>query len=152
MTCKIETKIGNLLDVKEGFIVHGCNALGVMGSGVALEVKKRYPKVYEQYKNAKLRVGTNVICGVTTDLYICNSITQEHYGLAKKRYVSYDAIETCFKDLNHQIEMLSRVYAIPNQVHIPFIGAGLGGGNWKIISTIIEETCNYPVTLWKLDK
>lgn len=32
-------KTGNILDVREGIIVHGCNLKGVMGSGLALQIK-----------------------------------------------------------------------------------------------------------------
>lgn len=31
----IQYKTGNLLDTPDSYIVHGCNAQGVMGSGVA---------------------------------------------------------------------------------------------------------------------
>ena len=29
---------------------HGCNCAGVMGKGIALQFKKRFPQMYEQYK------------------------------------------------------------------------------------------------------
>ena len=42
---------GNLFNTKANIICHQCNCQGIMGSGVALEVKNRYPKVYESYHN-----------------------------------------------------------------------------------------------------
>lgn len=41
----------SLFDAPEGaIIVHACNSMGVWGSGIAAEFKKRYPRAYIQYK------------------------------------------------------------------------------------------------------
>ena len=37
-------KFGNILDAK-GIIMHGCNAQGVMGSGLAKDIRERWPAV-----------------------------------------------------------------------------------------------------------
>lgn len=42
-------KEGNVFDSDAKIICHQVNCQGVMGSGVAKEVRERYPKVYEQY-------------------------------------------------------------------------------------------------------
>lgn len=148
---KIETKIGNLLDVARGHIVHGCNAQGVMGAGVALAVKNKYPGAYEDYRfayeNSGLALGTVYPSIASKDLIIWNAITQDGYG-RDGRNCSYDAIETCFSDINIAVKEMEG--EIDAEIHIPMIGAGLGGGNWNIIKTIIEETSIYPVTLWVL--
>ena len=41
---------GNVLDSNADVIIHQVNCQGVMGSGVAKQVKDRYPVVYEMYK------------------------------------------------------------------------------------------------------
>jgi len=148
---KIVTKIGNLMDVTEGHIVHGCNAQGVMGSGVALAVKNKYPAVYNDYRvqysrPEGLELGVSYPVAVSTDLVIWNAITQEGFGQST-RNCSYDAIQTCFEQINWQLTQTPSDYC---ELHIPFIGAGLGGGRWNIISAIIEETVTVPVTLWVL--
>lgn len=160
---KIEHKVGNLLDVREGHIVHGCNAQGVMGSGVALAVKVRYPECYDDYHYHHLEHGLALgenIPWLRPDkkLVVWNAITQHKYGKSDTRYVSYDALERCFSAINGIIklslnESLSfyRYKDVPQHIHIPMIGAGLGGGNWEVIKTIIEQTVNYPVTLWTLE-
>jgi len=45
----IEHKIGDLFSNTEGYIVHGCNAQGVMGSGVAKIVKDQYFDAFKRY-------------------------------------------------------------------------------------------------------
>ena len=156
MTIKIKTQTGNLLNVTTGHIVHGCNAQGVMGSGVALAIKRKYPTAYQAYRDEYelngLVLGYAYDYSVTPYLKIWNAITQQGFG-APTRNVSYDAIQTCFEQVNRYIADEGRHGADDRQakeIHIPLIGAGLGGGNWNIIKTIIEETVNYPTTLWVL--
>ena len=150
----IKTQVGNLMNVTAGHIVHGCNAQGVMGSGVALAVKNKYPEAYKAYKEVydagNLYLGESYPGAVKSDLVIWNAVTQNLYG-HKVRMVSYDAIQTCFESVNQWITENKGMVLTPEEVHIPMIGAARGGGNWNIIKTIIEETLDYPVTLWLPD-
>ena len=41
---------GNLLDTELTFIVHQVNCQGVMGAGVARQIKEKFPKAWENYK------------------------------------------------------------------------------------------------------
>ena len=149
---KIVTKTGNLLDVTEGHIVHGCNAQGIMGSGVALAVKKMYPAAFEDYRaiheDEGLGIGIAYPYMPTEKLVIWNAITQEDFG-QPHRNCSYDAIQTCFDTINFAV-LDNPELGVKEEIHIPMIGAGLGGGNWEIIREIIEQTCTVPVTLWIL--
>lgn len=154
MSTKIITKTGNLLHVKSGHIVHGCNAQGVFGSGVALAVKNTYPQVFESYREVynagNLNLGEAFPVAVKPELVIWNAITQNLYGKSD-RMVSYDAIQTCFQRVNDWISIYDGKVMAPSEVHIPLIGAGRGNGNWEIIREIIEQTMDYSVTLWLPD-
>jgi len=135
----IQYKQGNLLSVTEGVIVHGCNAQGVMGSGVALAVKSKYPKAYDAYIDFKtkqgLRLASLSIVKVTAKVYVANLISQETYGKDKLiKYVSYGAIHLGFEKLHGHFP-ISAVFNFPK------IGAGLGNGDWKEISKLIELAC-----------
>jgi len=130
---------GSLLDAREGLIVHGCNAQGVMGSGVAAAIREAYPQAYADYRRAfeekGLKVGQIVWTTVShaPKLAIANAITQEYYGRDKGRvYVDYDALRRVFG----RIGEVARQHAIP--VHFPMIGAGLANGDWAVIAPIIE--------------
>lgn len=131
-------------------IMHGCNAQGVMGSGFAKELRERYPEAYTEYttihNSRGLELGDNVLYNIpSTNIIISNSITQQYYGRDGKKYVSYDAIDKCTKDLYNLLKM--ELDERPLTIHFPAIGAGLGGGDWDIISTIIDKNCkdgNYP--------
>lgn len=149
---KIQTKIGNLMNVTEGHIVHGCNAQGVMGSGVALAVTRKFPTAYQaymtRYNTVGLTLGEAYPVSINAKLILWNAITQGNYGYGI-RQVSYDAVQTCFETVNDFIAEQNR--QAPQEIHIPMIGAARGGGNWEIIREIIEQTMDYPVTLWLPD-
>lgn len=136
---KIKYLQGNLLDVDSGVIAHGCNAQGVMGSGVAKFVRDKYPEAYKKYNQFCVDTDDNILGSIVwyapkSDLYIANCITQEYFGAGPSRYVSYDAIDVSFALINDKLKVLPK-----KTLHIPKIGAGLGGGNWDIISSIIEN-------------
>ena len=150
---KIVTKVGNLLDVKQGHIVHGCNAKGVMGSGVALAVKQMYPLAFKDYRDIYedegLDLGMAYPYMPSEELVIWNAITQEGFG-QPTRNCSYDAIQECFAQINEAMGIVTDL-GIVQEIHIPFLGAGLGGGSWNIIKAIIEDTVSYPITVWSIN-
>ena len=148
---KLITKIGNILQVQEGILVHGCNAQGKMNKGLAKDLRFKYPGAYDAYfaqheSKAGLSIGSVVEYPVPyLNLIIANAITQKYYGNDPAiTYVSYPGIERCFKTIN----ALALRTGLP--VHIPKIGGKLGNGAWERISTIIEETLHdsTSVTLW----
>jgi O-acetyl-ADP-ribose deacetylase (regulator of RNase III) len=130
---------GNLLAAPEPMIVHGCNAQGVMGSGVAKAIRDRYPKAYEDYRAHYQRNGLSlgqVIWSDNEPHIVANAITQQFYGGEPGvRYCCYEGIAVALKEIND----VARAGNIP-AVAMPLIGAGLAQGSWRIISTIIEIT------------
>lgn len=163
-----QVKFGNIFDVSltedknvSQFIVHGCNAQGVMGSGIAKEVKQRYPEAFKAYYDFVINwnshnsrtLGIHSILGqiipvqISPNLFIFNAITQDNFGRDNTtRYVSYKAVKTAFDEIAHH------AHGLGAEVHYPLIGAGLGGGDWAIISDIIDSSFEqYPGikrTLW----
>jgi O-acetyl-ADP-ribose deacetylase (regulator of RNase III) len=149
-------RFGDLVNnVEEGIIIHGCNAQGVMGSGIALQIRNKYPDCYLGYKNTLVEfkksgidpMGLVIPYHNGRNLIICNGITQDGFGRADgKRYVNYEAVLKVFEQ--------SAQMAITNNaaIHYPQIGAGLGQGDWSVISDIIETVFQpYPEierTLW----
>lgn len=133
---------GDLLKNHEQVIMHGCNIKGGFGSGVAGAIRKMYPKCYDTYRTAfeagMLSLG-GIIVHEEPTCTILNAITQPAYGYDGKQYVDYEAIKAAM--------ILADEMTTTGRIALPKIGAGLGGGNWEIISNIIE-TCvinNQPV-------
>lgn len=142
----IEYKTGDLLDVKRGVIAHGCNCYGVMGAGVALAIKQKYPKAHSDYvkvcnryyDNPEDLLGEINFVRVSDDILIANCFTQLDFG-GKKRNLRYDALAQVFEKLNS---------ADLEELNIPKIGAGLAGGNWDLIESIINDVYKGVVTCW----
>lgn len=144
-------EFGNILDVTEGILVHGCNAKGVMGGGLALQVKQKYPECFDVYRSFCKGFSDMSILGAcidftaTENLIISNAITQYDYG-AYKQQTDYKAVKKVFDYI------ALKAYAECLHVHYPQIGSGLGGGDWALISEIIDNCFEkYPIverTLW----
>jgi O-acetyl-ADP-ribose deacetylase (regulator of RNase III) len=130
---------GDLLGAAQKVIIHGCNNHGVMGSGVARQIRGRWPNVYEVYalkhKVFGLDLGDILPVATLDDKIIVNCITQDGFGRDGKQYVSYDAIEQCLQKINNRVDDWQ-----VSEIAMPRIGAGLGGGDWTVIEQIILRT------------
>lgn len=160
---------GDLFETKANFICHQVNCQGRMGSGVAKQVREKFPVVYRYYKawcdeDAKLRKALGLtksqLLGRVQISYkedylvgdknidtqvICNMFSQDQYGYNGKKYTDYDAFEKCLLKLKERVPA-GDVIAMPYK-----IGCGLGGGDWDIVYGLIEKVLSnsHTVELWK---
>lgn len=129
---------GNLLDSDCNYICHQVNCQGRMGSGIAKQIRERWPKVYVKYKFLCDTFDPETLLGSididnTDNHNIVNIFGQLTYGYDGKQYTSYEAFSKALKQLKSWI---------PYGVSIGFpknIGCGLGGGDWKVISAMIDD-------------
>ncbi len=154
---------GDLFSTDAKYICHQVNCQGKMGSGVAKQVREKFPMVFENYKAVCDRgkedsrahgLGHSVLLGdiqiITVhndkEQSICNLFAQDRYGYNGERYTSYDAFYTCMSKLMRVIPTTERI-AIPYR-----IGCGLGGGDWGKVLSIISMTIgqNHHVEIWRL--
>jgi O-acetyl-ADP-ribose deacetylase (regulator of RNase III) len=150
---EIEYRKGDLLKAQEEVIVHGCNALGVMGAGVARLIRDKWPeaeRVYlEAYRTGGLKLGTIIVAPYSPrcSRAVVNMITQKTVATRPgQKVVSYDGIYVGFMSLD--VWMRDNDYTA---AAMPRIGAGLGGGSWSIISAIISATArNYRPIVYDL--
>ena len=130
---------GDILTSNADIICHQVNCNGVMGAGLAKQIRERYPKVYELYRN-RCRdsigslLGQNQYILVDDNKWIANLFCQDGYG-RDKRYTDYGALTKSFTSLI--CDMGECVIAIPYG-----IGCGLAGGDWNIVSGIIKDVFN----------
>lgn len=133
---RIEYIKGDLMNTEIQHIIHGCNAQGVMGSGVAKLIRDKYPNAYRDYNdvynNKGLDLGDIVISVQDDGEVVHNAITQKNFGRdASVVYVSYWAIAEVFRKID--------TWGV-DEIAMPMIGAGLANGDWNVISAIIENT------------
>lgn len=131
-------------NVFEGFcdvICHQVNCQGIMGSGIAKEIRERFPEVYEKfcksYKAKENKLGNIDIIDVCNgERFIVNMYSQDNYLPRRIRHTDYDAFKTCL------MKIKDAFYEKRHKITIGFpykIGCGLGGGDWNTILGLIEE-------------
>ena len=129
---------GNLLNSPAEALVNTVNTVGVMGKGIALMFKERFPKNMAEYAYAckKGQVITGKMFVTETNelsnpKWIINFPTKQHWrSPSQMRW-----IEEGLQDL--------RLFLIKNNVKsvaIPPLGAGNGGLNWPEVKQKIETT------------
>ena len=135
-------KQGDVLSGPEKYILHGCNAQGVMGSGIAKAIRSKWPEVYDRYHEAyqarRLSLGS-VVPIVVGGKTVFNCITQKYYGRDKNIvYVDYKAVESC---MNIVSDILKDEQGAC--VAMPLIGCGLANGDWNIVEAIIDKAAQH---------
>ena len=147
----ITIKEGNLFNSEAQVIAHQCNCQGVMGSGVAKEVKDKYPHVYESYRkdyeSGLLKPGYVNYTEAKPGQIIASFCGQDKFGSDGKQYTDYNAVKECLFDiaLNMSLSELKTI-AFPYNVC-----CGRGGGDWNIIYKMIADIfTDFDVEIWKL--
>lgn len=144
----IEEKIGDALAITHGILVHGCNSLGQMGSGIAKQIRAKWPECYEFYRQECARdnrLGRVIYWETDEGIIIANALTQNRIATPGDSFVvDYPSIRQAFKSVYD----LSVAFYLP--IHFPLIGCGLGGGDWNVVQHIINTECpDRSLTLWK---
>lgn len=127
-------------------LAHQTNCFHTMGSGIAREIKTRFPEAYEADKRTLYgeikKLGTYDLVKVTSKnpnpqlKYICNVYSQFDYG-RDKCYTKYDAIVngfTLLRDLLIAKKKDNFVIGVPWKY-----GSNVAGGDWEIVSAIFRS-------------
>ena len=138
---------GNILSATNSIICQQVNCQGVMGAGLAKQIRDKYPTVYTQYKRdvTPNSLGTCLFVPVPDGNIIANLYAQFNYGRGG-RYTDYDALTKCLT----RVAQVSKERNIP--VALPYnIGCGLAGGDWNVVYSIIQQTLSdTETTIYKL--
>lgn len=133
----IEFTKGNLLEANTEALVNTVNTVGVMGKGIALQFKNRFPTNFKIYrdacKNKTFSVGEILVVeegDLYNKKYIINFPTKAHWKQdSKYEYISSGLIA---------LKKALKEYGI-NSVAIPPLGCGNGGLDWEIVRKMIED-------------
>jgi len=134
----IEYKRADLLQEDVDAIVNTVNCVGVMGRGIALQFKNKFPENYKKYaaacKNYEVQPGKMFVYQtgqLTNPKFIINFPTKRHWK-GKSRI---EDIENGLVDLVNVIKK----YNIKS-IAIPPLGSGLGGLDWQVVKQKIETS------------
>lgn len=126
-----------MFDVQTDAIVNTVNLVGVMGKGVALQFKERFPENFKVYQRAcvdrTIGIGKLLVVPALKDgrrIYIVNFPTKIHW----RNPSEYSYVE---KGLDDLVKVIAE-YGIKS-IAIPPLGAGNGGLNWAVVKMMIER-------------
>ncbi len=119
------------------YLIHCCNAKGVMGSGIAKSIKERIPRAYEEYK---WHLEDRELCGACpmgTVSYgddVINLIAQENYGTGK-RQVHYGYLSEALR----RAAILFSSYEQGRTLIVPYkMCCDRAGGDWDVVVELLE--------------
>lgn len=124
---------GTVFNTKADVLVNTVNCFGVMGAGIALEFKLRYPEMFIKYeemcKNNEYKVGRpRLYKGENTS--ILNFPTKNHWRAPSK-------IEWIEEGLKYFAENYKK--ANIKSIAFPKLGTNNGGLSWEIVKPLMEK-------------
>lgn len=140
---------GDIFTSEAQIIGHGVNCKGVMGSGIAVKVRKDFPDVYHAYKEecvaGRLQGGGMFPYKSEKGTTILNIASQVKTGANAKYGLLEEGVEKAFQWCQkNEIQ----VFALPR------IGSGIGKLEKEKVEDILLELCDkYPeieLELWTL--
>jgi O-acetyl-ADP-ribose deacetylase (regulator of RNase III) len=112
---------------------HGCNCAGAMGAGIAIEFKKRWPRMYDEYAlrctDRRFQLG-DVFVWSEDGVTVYNLGTQEHWRKKSQ-------LPALAKSLRTMVTLAAN--AGVERVGLPRIGAGLGGLDWMRVKRVLGD-------------
>lgn len=128
---------GDLLAAKVEGLVNAVNCVGVMGKGLALQFKQKFPENFKQYaiacKAGEVKPGRMFVVATGSDTnpkFLINFPTKRHW----KDQSRIDDIKSGLVALVAETKT-SKIASLA----IPPLGCGLGGLNWSDVKPLIEE-------------
>lgn len=122
-------------------IVHVCNDIGKWGRGFVMALSRKWQAPRDEYRRwfkskEEFELGEVQFVQVEDAIWIANligqqNLTEDNFG---KPPIRYEAVE------NGLNEVALKAKELNASVHMPRIGCGLAGGEWKLIKEIIMKT------------
>lgn len=136
----------NLLESPEcNIIAHQVNCKGVMGSGLALQIKNKYPKVFEEYRRfckvipETQLLGLSLVIPTYDNKVVINVFGQYNFGRGQC-HTNYDAFS---KSMETAIVLCKKLHKDHIKIGIPYkIASDRAGGDWNVIQEILADIEN----------
>ena len=125
---------GDIFDAPADIRVNTVNCVGVMGAGVALAFKQRYPDMFKDYQrdcqDGRVKPGTMHIWKSLGGDWIINFPTKRDWREPSR----YEDIASGLEDLRRYLDGIGQV-----TVALPALGCGHGGLDWNRVSEMIQN-------------
>lgn len=143
---KARVLVGNIFDSQAQTLVNTVNCVGVMGKGLALEFKRRFPEMYADYvarcKGKTVKIGEPYLYRYPSGKWILNFPTKYHWRQPSR-------LEYITRGLQFVLEHY-REWGITS-IAFPPLGCGEGGLDWRVVGpTLYRELqkMDIPVELY----
>ena len=139
--------IGDILQSKAQTLINTVNCVGIMGKGIALEFKKRFPKMFDDYvqrcERGEVKPGVPYLYKTLLLPQIINFPTKDHWKSVSR-----------ITDIEHGMQLLLSQYKEwgITSLAIPPLGCGNGQLEWKAVGPLIyryASQMNIPVELYE---
>ena len=125
---------------------HQVNLRGVMGAGIAAQIRRQFPAAFEVYRAAiaagRLRLGDALPVEVAPGRWIVHLAGQQNTGRGLQTdYAALALALSRFTDFAREHQL---------RPGLPYgIGCGLAGGDWPTVAALIASACP-DVALYRL--
>lgn len=126
--------VGDILQSKAQTLINTVNCVGIMGKGIALEFKNRFPDMFKDYVNrcshGEIKPGVSYLYKTLIPPQIINFPTKEHWKSVSK-----------VSDIEHGLGFLVKHYKAwgVKSLAIPPLGCGNGQLEWKVVGPLIYK-------------
>lgn len=125
---------GTVFNTPAKVLVNTVNCFGVMGAGIALEFKLRYPEMFEDYvikcEQKEMYVGKPKLFKYSQDVWIMNFPTKNHWrNPSKMNYIE--------EGLKYFVQNYKK--ANINSIAFPKLGTSNGGLDWLEVKPMMEK-------------
>jgi len=142
----LDVVTGNILESDAQTLVNTVNCVGVMGKGIALAFKQRFPDMYKDYvgrcRRGEVKLGRPYLYRGLHRQWVLNFPTKEHWRSVSR-----------LEDITRGLEYLKghyREWGIES-LAVPPLGCGNGQLEWRVMGPVLYrclEQLDIPVTLY----
>lgn len=142
----VKIKVGDIFSSEAQTIVNTVNCVGVMGKGVALEFKNRFPDMYRDYTRrcslGQVKLGEPYLYRRLLTPWILNFPTKDHWRSVSR-----------LSDIVRGLEYLTEHYKDwgITSLAVPPLGCGQGQLEWRVVGRTLYRHLNrldIPVELY----
>jgi O-acetyl-ADP-ribose deacetylase (regulator of RNase III)/uncharacterized protein YwgA len=124
----ITVRVGDIFESEAQTLVNTVNCVGVMGKGIALEFRKRFPEMHEDYvqrcQAGQVRLGRPYLYKTLTTPWILNFPTKDHWRSVAR-----------LQDIVQGLQFVGqhcREWGIAS-LAVPPLGCGEGQLEWRVV-------------------
>ena len=142
----VKALIGNLFDSNAQTLVNTVNCVGVMGKGIALEFKKRFPEMFQDYvarcKRGEVQLGQPYLHRTLLPPWVLNFPTKDHWRAVAK-------LDAIVRGLEYLLAHY-REWGITS-LAVPPLGCGEGQLEWRVVGPTLYrylDRMDIPIELY----